>query len=104
MWFIYILRCADDTLYTGIAKDVARRVAEHNDSRRLAARYTRSRRPVELVYQESAKTRSAASRREYAIKRMTRRQKLSLVKAGSDHGRNPGKKSPRAAAAGRRRA
>ncbi|HEX7952135.1 MAG TPA: GIY-YIG nuclease family protein [Burkholderiales bacterium] len=82
MWFIYIVRCADDSLYTGICKDVARRVEEHNSSRLLAASYTRSRRPVTLVYSEAADTRSAAARREYEIKRMTRQGKDELVKAG----------------------
>lgn len=84
-WTVYILRCADGSLYTGITRDVARRVAEHN-SKRLAARYTRARRPVRLVYQEPAATRSAAGKREYRIKRMTRFDKQKLV------GRKPVKK------------
>jgi len=78
-WTVYILRCADGSLYTGITRDVARRVAEHNSNGALAARYTRSRRPVALVYQEPAATRSAASKREYRIKRMTRGDKQRLV-------------------------
>lgn len=78
-WTVYILRCADGSLYTGITRDVARRVEEHNSNGLLAARYTRSRRPVVLVYREPAATRSAASRREYRIKRMTRGDKLKLV-------------------------
>jgi putative endonuclease len=78
-WTVYILRCADGSLYTGIARDVARRVAEHNSNGLLAARYTRSRRPVVLMYQEPAATRSAASKREYRIKRMTRKDKQKLV-------------------------
>jgi len=78
-WAVYILRCADGSLYTGIARDVARRVGEHNSNRRLAARYTRSRRPVVLVYQEAAATRSAAGKREYRIKQLSRSAKLALL-------------------------
>ena len=81
MWFIYIVRCADDTLYTGIAKDVARRIVEHNSNNLLAALYTRGRRPVVLAYKEAVKTRSAAARREYDIKKMTRVGKQALLKA-----------------------
>jgi putative endonuclease len=73
------VRCADGTLYTGIARDVARRVTEHNSSSRLAASYTRARRPVVLVYQEAAASRSAAGRREYAIKRLRRQHKEALI-------------------------
>ena len=71
-WNVYIVRCVDDSLYTGIAKDVARRVEEHNANNLLAANYTRARRPVTLVYQEAVATRSAAGKREYAVKRMSR--------------------------------
>lgn len=80
-WTVYILRCADGTLYTGITKDVARRVEEHNSNGLLAARYTRARRPVVLVYREAAATRSAACRREYRIKQMTRADKQKLLRA-----------------------
>jgi len=79
VWQVYIVRCADGSLYTGIAKDVARRVAEHNGSNALAAKYTRVRRPVELVYQEACADRAAAARREYAIKRLGRGAKLVLI-------------------------
>jgi len=78
-WIVYIVRCADGTLYTGIAKDVARRVDEHNSSSLLAARYTRARRPVVLVYQEMTPTRSTASKREYEIKQMSRLEKEALL-------------------------
>jgi putative endonuclease len=78
-WEVYIVRCADGSLYTGIARDAARRVAEHNAPGRRAARYTRGRRPVELVYREPAATRSAAGQREFQIKRMSRGQKLALI-------------------------
>ena len=64
---------------TGIAKDVARRVEEHNANNLLAANYTRARRPVTLVYQEAVATRSAAGKREYAVKRMSRAEKEALI-------------------------
>lgn len=78
-----MVRCADGSFYTGIARDVARRVAEHNSNDELAANYTRARRPVVLVYQEKQDTRSAASKREYAIKQMGRKEKVSLIAAAS---------------------
>jgi putative endonuclease len=82
-WHVYIVQCADGSLYTGIARDVPRRVAEHNSNDLLAASYTRSRRPVTLVYQEAADSRSAAGRREYQIKQLTRRQKEALIAAAA---------------------
>ena len=72
-WFVYLLRCADGTLYTGIAKDVSRRCQQHNAG--TASRYTRSRLPVVVVHQEDHASRSLALRREAAIKALTRRQK-----------------------------
>jgi len=78
-WYVYILRCADDTLYTGITTDVPRRVAEHNAHDRLAARYTRARRPVQLVYAERSADRASAGKREAAIKKMSRADKLALL-------------------------
>ena len=77
-WFVYLLRCADGTLYTGIAKDVSRRCQQHNA--RTASRYTRSRLPVVVVHQEGHASRSLALRREAAIKALTRRQKESLIR------------------------
>ncbi|MEZ4156550.1 MAG: GIY-YIG nuclease family protein [Candidatus Paceibacterota bacterium] len=77
--FVYILRCADGSLYTGYARDLARREEEHNSSP-LGAKYTRGRRPVKLIYSERLPTRSAALKREAEIKRLTRTQKLSLIK------------------------
>ncbi len=73
-----MLRCADGTFYTGITVDVVRRLAEHNGEGALGARYTRSRRPVELVYVEPADSRAEAARREAAIKRLRRGRKLAL--------------------------
>ena len=81
-WHVYVLRCADGTLYTGVAIDIARRLAQHNGALANGARYTRTRRPVKLAYQESAASRSAACKREYAIKQLTRREKLALIKTG----------------------
>lgn len=78
-WHVYMLRCADDTLYTGVTVDLARRLAEHNGDGGLGARYTRSRRPVELVYVEASASRSEAARREAAIKRLDRAHKLALL-------------------------
>lgn len=78
-WYVYILRCADDTLYTGITTDLTRRVREHNTGTMLGARYTRARRPVEPVYVEAAETRSVAARREAQLKRMSRADKLALI-------------------------
>ncbi|MDD3592061.1 GIY-YIG nuclease family protein [Sulfurovum sp.] len=78
-YFIYILECADDTLYTGIATDLNRRLTEHNSSEK-GAKYTRSRRPVRLVYSETFPDRSSASRREYEIKKLSRAKKLQLIR------------------------
>lgn len=79
-WFVYLLMCADGTLYTGITTDVARRIAEHNGEGGLGARYTRSRRPVKLAYCEAAANRSAAALREAAIKRLDRASKMDLCR------------------------
>lgn len=78
MWFVYILQCADNTLYTGITTDVERRVLEHNQSEKWA-KYTKIRRPVELVFSQECEDRSHASKREYAIKKLTKKQKQDLI-------------------------
>lgn len=75
---VYIVACSDGTLYTGIAADARKRLEEHNHSKK-GARYTRSRRPVSLVYTETLQNKSGALKREYAIKKMTRTQKLALI-------------------------
>jgi putative endonuclease len=80
-WNVYMVRCSDGSLYTGITVDVARRVIEHNMNDVLAARYTLARRPVTLVYEEKYDTRSAASMREYEIKQMGKKEKLILIGA-----------------------
>ncbi len=77
-WFVYLLRCADGTLYAGITTDLDRRLAAHNAG--AGARYTRARRPVELIHFESVADRAEASRREAAIKRLPRAAKLALAK------------------------
>ncbi|MBL6975057.1 MAG: GIY-YIG nuclease family protein [Deltaproteobacteria bacterium] len=76
-WVIYILRCGDGTLYTGITNDLARRLAAHGGG--TASKYTRARLPVDLVYSEEASDRSQATRREAAIKKLSRRDKTALV-------------------------
>ncbi|HEV3030617.1 MAG TPA: GIY-YIG nuclease family protein [Polyangia bacterium] len=76
-WFVYVVRCADGSLYTGISTDVPARVAAHNAGR--GARYTRSRRPVLLVHTERKKSQSTALRREADIKAWPRERKLTLV-------------------------
>ena len=78
---VYILKCADGTLYTGYAKDLKKRLSEHNGKSKIeGAKYTRSRRPVKMLYSEAFKSRSDAQQREYAIKQLSRPQKLQLIK------------------------
>jgi predicted GIY-YIG superfamily endonuclease len=84
-WVVYILSCADGTFYTGITTDVDRRCRQHNDGK--ASRYTRSRRPTRLVYQEPQANQAAALRREAAIKALSRREKATLIRAS--HRRAP---------------
>ena len=82
MYYLYILQCSDKTLYTGICTELERRVEEHNSSTK-GAKYTRARRPVKLVYHEMYADRSTASQREYEIKKkMSRAEKLQLIKTG----------------------
>jgi len=77
-WFLYIIRCSDETLYTGITTDISRRLKEHNAKK--GAFYTKNKAPVKLVYQESMAGQSEARKREAAIKRLERPQKLDLIK------------------------
>lgn len=83
LYAVYILECADGTLYTGIARDVAARLAEHNEGK-AGARYTRARRPVSLRYVEDAPDRGAALRREHEIKQLSRAEKLALIASASE--------------------
>jgi len=78
MYYLYILKCADRTLYTGITVDLKRRVKEHNSSK-FGAKYTRGRRPVKLVYSKRFRNRSAASRAESGVKRLSRKEKIQLI-------------------------
>ncbi len=83
-WTVYILRCGDGTLYTGCTNDLPRRLKAHQSGR--GAKYTRNRGPVSLAYQEAAENKSAALRRESAIKRLTRREKLALIGESAPEG------------------
>ncbi|MEO2048158.1 MAG: GIY-YIG nuclease family protein [Pirellulales bacterium] len=81
-WFVYILRCDDDSLYTGITKDVSRRCKQHNTG--TASRYTRSRLPVNLEYLERQPNQSRALKRELAIKALSRKAKEALILLAAD--------------------
>ena len=78
-WAVYIVRCSDETLYTGITKDIDRRIGAHNGLHPGGARYTSSRRPVAPVYMENPKSRSEAAKREIKIKRLSREKKEKLI-------------------------
>lgn len=77
VWSVYILKCGDGTLYTGVTTDTARREKEHN-SAKAGAKYTRARQPVKLIYKEACTDRSLAQKREAAIKKLSRKEKLLL--------------------------
>ena len=79
-WFVYLLRCVDGSLYTGITTDLGRRFKQHNAG--TASRYTRSRLPVEMVYHEIRRSRSSALKREAAIKALSRQEKLAMIQLG----------------------
>lgn len=78
-WFVYVLRCADNSLYTGVAMDVYKRLDEHNGIAKNGAKYTQGRRPVQLAYLEETDSRSAACKREYAIKSLSKLEKETLL-------------------------
>jgi putative endonuclease len=78
MWYVYMVKCSDASLYTGITTDLERRVNEHNKSPK-GAKYTRTRRPVTLVYHETLGCKSSASQREYQLKQLSRQAKLRLI-------------------------
>lgn len=78
-YFVYIVECADETLYTGYARDLETRIETHNNG--LGAKYTQNRLPVELKHFESFETKSEAMKREYAIKRLSRKQKILLIES-----------------------
>jgi len=77
-WWVYLLRCDDNSLYAGVTTDIARRLHEHNTSK-LGAKYTRARRPVTLAYQEKAENRSDACSREYQIRKLSKINKEKLI-------------------------
>lgn len=79
MWYVYILKCKDDSLYTGVTVDLERRLLEHNESKK-GAKYTKARRPVELVYSKGFKSRSNATKEEARIKKLDREEKIKLIK------------------------
>lgn len=76
-WLLYILKCRDNTLYTGITNDLPRRLAQHNNG--TASRYTRSRLPVKLIYQERCRGRSSALKKEYKMKQLSRKEKEAYI-------------------------
>lgn len=80
-WFVYILQCSDKTLYTGVTTDPDRRLRQHNGELVGGAKYTRLRRPVELVWKERHSDRSSACKRESGIKQLRRAEKLNLITA-----------------------
>ncbi len=80
-WYLYVLQCGDNTLYTGITNDLERRIKQHNSG--TASRYTRSRLPVALAYQERCCGRSSALKKEYAMKQLSRKEKEKYVKRKS---------------------
>ncbi|MDA3839739.1 MAG: GIY-YIG nuclease family protein [Patescibacteria group bacterium] len=78
MWYVYILKCSDKTLYAGVTNDLNRRLNEHNNSI-LGSKYTRARRPVTIVYQKKYKTRSLAQIEEYRIKQLPKKDKIKII-------------------------
>ena len=78
-WFLYVLKCNDGTLYTGVTTNIQRRLKEHNTSSR-GAKYTKARRPVEVIYWKSFKNQSSAQKAEYKFKQLTREQKEKMIK------------------------
>jgi len=76
-WILYVLKCRDNTWYTGITTNLARRVLEHNAGR--ASRYTRSRLPITVIYQEPCRSRSTALKKEYAVKKLSRKEKAEYM-------------------------
>jgi len=78
-WYVYLLECADKTYYTGITTDLKRRLHEHNNDDKKAAKYTRARRPLNIVYFELCQSRSEAGVREYEIRKLNRKKKKELA-------------------------
>ena len=78
LWYVYILKCGDGTLYTGITDDVSARLQAHREGK--GAKYTRGRGPLELVYQEIAENHSAAAKREWQIKQLKKMEKILILR------------------------
>ena len=85
-WQVYLLQCADSSLYAGVTKDLARRIQQHNGQLAGGARYTRARRPVALVWSKACDSRSDAQQREQALRRLSREQKLALIAGAEERG------------------
>jgi len=83
-WYVYLLLCADGSYYTGITTDPKRRLLEHNENNKKAAKYTRARRPVKMVFFELCESRSEASSREYEIRKLSRVKKKALIDSMDD--------------------
>ena len=85
-WQVYLLQCADQSLYAGVTTDLARRLQQHNGQLAGGARYTQPRRPVALVWSEACNSRSDAQQREHALRRLSREQKLALITGAKERG------------------
>ena len=86
LWQVYLLQCADQSLYAGVTTDLARRLLQHNGQLACGARYTKARRPVTLVWSEACNSRSEAQQREHALRRRSREQKLALISGAKERG------------------
>jgi putative endonuclease len=82
-WFVYLLRCNDNSLYAGVTTDLQRREDEHNHNNKIGAKYTRVRRPVSLIYYETMPSRSKACQREYQLKQLSKQQKERLISSST---------------------
>ena len=85
-WQVYLLQCADQSLYVGVTTDLARRLQQHNGQLAGGARYTQARRPVALVWSEACDSRSDAQQREHALRRLSREQKLAIIAGAEERG------------------
>ncbi len=86
LWQVYLLQCADQSLYAGVTTDLVRRLLQHNGQLAGGARYTKARRPVALVWSEACDSRSEAQQREYALRCLSREQKLALIASAQEGG------------------
>ena len=86
IWQVYLLQCADQSLYVGVTTDLARRLQQHNGQLAGGARYTQARRPVALVWSEACDSRSDAQQREHALRRLSREQKLAIIAGAEERG------------------